>query len=70
MGNCTWIPWDYCPGTQIPRLGTEIETESLGTLGTGTNIAEKVPGTKNLWDSQIPSLLGQSRDNELLFRTL
>ena len=48
MGNGTGIPWDLCPGTRIPGLGTGIGTDSLGTLGTGTNIAGTVPGQKSL----------------------
>ena len=48
MGNGTRIPWDLRPGTQIPGLGTGIGTDSLGTLGTGTNIAGTVPGQKSL----------------------
>ena len=48
MGNGTWIPWDLCPGTRIPGFGTGIGTNSLGTLGTGKNIAGTVPGQKSL----------------------
>ena len=48
MGNGTGIPWDLCPGTRIPGLGTGIGTDSSGTLGTGTNIAGTVPGQKSL----------------------
>ena len=48
MGNGTGIPWDFCPGTRIPGLGTGIGTDSSGTLGTGTNIAGTVPGQKSL----------------------
>ena len=48
MGNGTGIPWDLCPGTRIPGLGTGIGTDALGTLGTGTNIAGTVPGQKSL----------------------
>ena len=48
MGNGTGIPWDLCPGTRIPGLGTGIGTDSSGTLGIGTNIAGTVPGQKSL----------------------
>ena len=48
MGDGTRIPCVLCPGTQIPGLGTGIETDFLGLLGTGTNIAGTVPGQKFL----------------------
>ena len=48
MGNGTGIPWDFCPGTQIPGIWTAIGTHSLGTLWTRTNITGKVPGQKSL----------------------
>ena len=58
MGNGTGIPWDLCPGTRIPGLGTGIGTDSSGTLGTGRNIAGTVPGqnflrqpNSKLWDN-------------------
>ena len=47
MGNGTRIPWDSCPGTQIPEIGTD-------SLGTGTNIA----GTAK---SQALGLLGSPK---------
>ena len=46
MDNGTGIPWDLCPGTEIPGLGNAIRTDSLGTLATRTNIAWTVPGQK------------------------
>ena len=48
MDNGTGIPCDLCPLTEIPGLGTGIGTASLGALGTGTNIAETVPGQKSM----------------------
>ena len=53
MGNGTGIPWDLCPGTRIPGLGTGIGTDSPGTLGTGTNIAGTVSGIKSCGQSNL-----------------
>ena len=57
MGNGTWIPWDLCPETDIPGLGTEIGTDSLWTLGTGKYRWDS-PGTKIIFFRKIP----KSRD--------
>ena len=35
-------------GTEIPRIGTGIGTDFLGTLGTSKNIAGTVPEQKSL----------------------
>ena len=64
MGNGTWIQWDLFPGTHIPGLGTGIETDSLGTLETGKNIAGTVPAQESL--AQPNSSFGTSWDSSPL----
>ena len=45
MGNGAGNPWDFCPGA---LMKSSHRTQIPGTLGTGTEIVETVPGFRAL----------------------